>query len=292
MGGYDAGAKEVAVPARQQPTIKRRRLGMELRRLREARRLTIEQVAEKVHLSASTISRIENAQVRVRRGEVREILDAFEVGDRERDWLLELAVEALQKSWWHRSYSDLPLPYADFEASAVRNLLYQVTVVPGLLQTEAYARAALQALSPGLDPPNVERRVAFRMERQAHFAEQRKLTLHAVLDEAVLRRPIGGADAMREQLASLGELSKLPNVQLQVLPFAAGAHAGLDGDIAIFEFEGYKDIAYLETTVSDFWVEEPSDVERYKKLFRSLSGQALSQQESRGFIDQVAAEIP
>jgi transcriptional regulator with XRE-family HTH domain len=280
------------VPPRSQPTITRRRLGMELRRLRESKRLTIEQVAEQVNLSPSTISRIENAQVRIRRGEVRELLDLFQVGDQERDRLLELAVEALQKSWWHRSFGDLPLPYADFETAAETSLLYHSLVVPGLLQTEAYARATLEALGPGLEPSNVEHRIAFRLERQAHFLKQGKPKLHVVLDEAVMRRLIGGSTVMREQLVRLVEFSEFDNIVIQGLPFAAGAHAGLDGDFVIFEFGAYPDIAYLETTVSDIWFEKPDDVERYKRLFHSLSDQALSPQETPDLVSRIASEIP
>lgn len=280
------------VPPRPQPTIARRRLGMELRRLREGKRLTIEQVAEQVNLSPSTISRFENAQVRVRRGEVRELLDLFEVGDQEHDRLLELAVEALQKSWWHRSYGDLPLTYADFEAAAETSLLYHSLVVPGLLQTEAYARATLLALSPGLEPSDVERRIAFRLERQAHFLKQGKPKLHVVLDEAAMVRPIGGSTTMHEQLGRLVEFSELDNIVIQVLPFAAGAHAGLDGDFIIFEFGAYPDIAYLEATISDIWFEKPNDVERYKRLFHSLSHQAQPPQETPTLVSTISSKIP
>jgi transcriptional regulator with XRE-family HTH domain len=278
------------MPPQQHLSIARRRLALELRRLREDKGLTIEQVAKAVRLSVSTISRIENAQVRVRRGEVREILDVLDVGNGERDRLLDLAVEALQKAWWYRSYRDLTVPYADFEAAAVANLLYQPLVVPGLLQTEAYARNVFQALRQGLDPPNVERWVAFRMERQARFMKEGRPTLHAVLDEAVLRRSIGGSTVMREQLTHLAELSQSRNVKLQVLPFKAGAHAGLDGAFLIFEFEAYPDIVYLESTGSDLWLEKADEVKRYKLLFASLSDQALPAQETPSFLSRVAAE--
>lgn len=280
------------MPPRQQPTIVRRRLGWELRRLREARGLTVEQVAEAVNLSGSTISRIENAQVRIRRGDVREILDLLHVSNEERDALLELAVEALQKSWWHRSFNNLPLPYADFEVAAVAALQYHPLLVPGLLQTEAYARAVLQALKPGLDPPDVERRVAFRMERQARFVKEGSFTLHAVLDEAGLRRPIGGPATLRGQLTRLAELLELGNVEVQVIPLATGEHAGLDGAFLIYEFADYPDVVYLESTVSDIWLEKRGEIERYKRMFQSLSNQALPAQETPSFLSRIAAEIP
>jgi transcriptional regulator with XRE-family HTH domain len=292
MRGSIAGQREQPIPPKPYPSIARRRLALELRRLREAQGLTIEHVAKAVGLSVSTISRIENAQVRVRRGEVREILDVLNVSQEEQDRLLELAVEALQKAWWYRSYRDLTIPYADFEAAASTNLLYQPLVVPGLLQTEAYARNVFQALRIGLEPPNVERWVAFRMEREKRFMKEGRPAFHAVLDEAVLRRPIGGPAVMRKQLARLVELSERPNVKLQVLTFEAGAHAGLDGAFLIYEFDAYPDIVYLESTGSDLWLEEADEVKRYKQVFASLSGQALTVQESRAFLSRIAANTP
>jgi transcriptional regulator with XRE-family HTH domain len=280
------------MPPQRQTTIARRRLGSELRRLREARGLTVDQVAKAVHLSASTISRFENAQVRIRRGDVREILEVLEVRNEETDRLLQLALEALQESWWHRSFADLPLHYADFEVAAVATLHYHPVLVPGLLQTEAYARAVFQALSPGLDPPDVQRRVAFRMQRQARFLKEGSLALHAVLDEAGLLRPIGGPGVLRDQLLRLIELYKEDNVELQLLPLAAGAHAGLDGAFAIYEFSDYHDIVYLEGTVSDFRFERDEEVERYKRLFAALSGQALAAHETASALERIIAQIP
>jgi transcriptional regulator with XRE-family HTH domain len=280
------------VPSRQ-PTLARRQLGAELRRLRDAAGLTIERVAQQLECSDSKISRIERGQVSATPRDVGDMLDLYPVDDWKREELVQLARQARRRPWWEVEFHDLPLAYASYEAAAQTIRIYQVQLVPGLLQTEDYARAVLRALRPGLEPPDVEGRIQVRIRQQAILTRPEPPGVHAVLDEAVLRRPVGSAAVMRRQLERLLAWIEHPNVTVQILPFAAGEHAGMDGAFVLFGFGGppEMDVVYLENTTNDFLLEEGDAVARYRVLFGHLREQALDPEESRAVISKASNHL-
>jgi transcriptional regulator with XRE-family HTH domain len=277
----------------QSPTVRRRRLGNELRRLRENAGLTIEQVAKRLECSGSKVSRIETAQVSATTRDVRDMVELYGVTGRERDGLIQIAREARRKGWWY-PYSDLPVAtYVGLEAEATSTRMYTGFLVPGLLQTPDYAREALHAIRPDLGPEEIERRVEVRMARQPLLTQDDPLTLWAVLDEGALRRVIGGQEVMRQQLLRLVEATALPNVTLQVLPFSAGAHAGLDGPFTIIGFRepADHDVVFMENTMSDLYLEESDEIRRYSMLFEHICAAADKPDDSAAFFAMVAEEL-
>ncbi len=213
--------------AEHSPTVRRRRLALELRRLREAARLTCEEVAEHLECSTSKVSRIETGRVSVSPRDVRDMLDLYGVSAQQGASLVQLARDSRQKGWWH-AYSDTIQPqfatYIGLESAASEIRIYEVTLIPGLLQTEEYARTVIAAGTVGGDHEGTERNVALLMARQPLLTGDDPPRLWAVLDEAALRRTVGGAGLMRLQLDHLLDLARLPNVAIQVIPFGAGAH--------------------------------------------------------------------
>jgi transcriptional regulator with XRE-family HTH domain len=257
--------------------VRQRRLARSLRRLREGADLTIEQVAEKLELSPSSISRFETAQVGVRPRDLRDLLDIYGVGGAQREELLEIARERRQQAWW-QEYRDLPNnAVAGFEAEASSISQYAALLVPGLLQTEAYARMVLEAIRLDAKPDDIERRMELRMARQALLTGQRPPAYLVVLDEAVLRRTVGGREVMGQQLDRLIDAAARPSVTLQVLPFAAGAHAGMDGEFTIFRYRepADPDVVFIENTGGDAYIEEANVTQRYGWIFDHLRSAAL-----------------
>jgi transcriptional regulator with XRE-family HTH domain len=279
--------------AARSPTVRRRRLGIELRRLREHAGLTIDQVARRLECSDSKISRIETGQVSATPRDVRDILEIYEVGEEQRADLIQIAREARQKGWWH-AYGDIPIPPAvAFEAEAFSMSIYQSLVVHALFQTKDYARAVLRAVRPQLTQEQIERRVELRMARQSILTLDKPPALWVVLDEAVLRRLIGGPEVMRQQLERLSEVGASPNVTLQLLPFTSGEHAGLGGEFTLIGFPdpGDPNVVYIEIPNNDLWLEDPVSVRDYDHLFDLLRAAALPPAESAGFITKVAKEL-
>jgi transcriptional regulator with XRE-family HTH domain len=277
----------------QSPTVRRRRLGNELRRLRENASLTIDQVAKQLECSGSKVSRIETAQVGATTRDVRDMVELYGVTGRERDELIQIAREARRKGWWY-PFSDLPVAtYVGLEAEATSTRMYTGFLVPGLLQTPDYAREVLHAIRPDLGPEEIERRIEVRMARQPLLTQDDPLTLWAVLDEGGLRRVIGGQEVMRKQLLRLAEATALPNVTLQVLPFRAGAHAGLDGPFTIIGFRepADHDVVFMENTMSDLYLEERDEIRRYSMLFEHICAAANKPDDSAAFFARVAEEF-
>jgi transcriptional regulator with XRE-family HTH domain len=272
----------------QSPTFPRFQLGKQLRGLREQAELTTEDVANHVDCSASTISRIEGGKVGVRRGALLQLLELYRVIDEEhRETLLALAKQGKQRGWFAR-YGDLPATYSRFiglESAAVEMRDYEGLVVPGLLQTEEYARGLVLA-DPSVDHEAIDTRVRVRMERQALRTQPEPLTFIAILDESVIRREIGGADVMRSQRKRLIEMSDLRNVTIQILPFSGGAYAGMAGSFAILEFRDTPSVVYVENLTGDIY-QESDDVRRYHVVFENLRAAALSPLESTRFIERV-----
>jgi hypothetical protein len=224
------------------------------------------------------------------------MLDIYGVMGQQREGLIQLAREAGQRGWWHRDFGDLQVAaLVDLEHAASSIRTYLSVLVPGLLQTKEYARAVIEAAYPNLanQPAEVDRRVELRLRRQAVLAGDEPLKLWVVLGEAVLRRPVGGPQAMRQQLERLVEASDLPNVSLQVLPFEAGEHPAMDGDFTIVGFADPvdPDVVYLEHSVSDLYLEDVSAVRRYSLLFDALSNMALSPKESTAMLTRAARDF-
>ena len=262
------------------PTVAQRRLARELRRLRLDSGLTIEQAAERLELSPSTISRMETAQVGVKRRDVRELLDLYEVTGAQREHLLRLAGESRQHAWWHE-FKDLPnLPLASLEAGAASIWQYSALLIPGLLQTEEYAREVLRKIRLDATRDDIERRLRLRMKRQALLTDENAPQFWAVLDEAVLRRRVGGRQVMRQQLERLIDATALPSVTLQVLPFASGAHAAMDGEFTLLHYPADPDVVFIENTGGDVYLEDPDVTRRYTSIFDHLRATALDPAES------------
>jgi transcriptional regulator with XRE-family HTH domain len=264
------------------PTVAQRRLARELRRLRLDAGFTIEQAAEKLELSPSTISRMETAQVGVKRRDVRELLDLYEVTGAQREHLLRLAGESRQHAWWHE-FKDLPnLPLASLEAGAASIWQYSALLIPGLLQTEEYAREVLRKIRLDATRDDIERRLRLRMKRQALLTDENAPQFWAVLDEAVLRRRVGGRQVMRRQLERLIDATALPSVTLQVLPFASGGHAAMDGEFTILKYPepADPDVVFIENTGGDVYLEDPDVTRRYTSIFDHLRATALDPAES------------
>src|SRR6266545_4708697 len=260
------------------PTVRRRRLASELRRLREAAQLTIDEVGEKLECSASKISRIETGHVGVTPRDVRDMLEVYGVDDDERDALVQLAREARKKGWWHAYNEVFTGAFVGLEAEASSLHTFQALLVPGLLQTEDYMRAVIKAIRPDHGDDEVKKRVAARVTRQNLLTDAVPPEYWAIIDEAVLYRVVGGAAIMRAQLLRLLEVSDLPHVTLQVVPFAAGAHAGMESPFLILGFPepADPDVVYVENTTTGSYLEEPSDVYRYTLMFDHLRATALN----------------
>jgi transcriptional regulator with XRE-family HTH domain len=283
------------VPARPSPTIRHRRLAMELRRLREEAGLTIERVAEALECSDSKVSRIETGHVNATPRDVRDMLELYGVAGGQRDLLIQLAREARQKGWWHkyRDYQADQAGYVGLEVGADSIWEYGALVIPGLLQTKEYAEAVIRALMPDASAEEIAHRLELRMARQPLLTEADPPSLWAVLDEAALRRLVGDAGVMREQLTHLAEEGQLPNVTLQVLPYTAGQHAGMDGafDILRFEERADLDVVHLENFTSQLYLERPEEVRRYFLVFDHLRALALGPDDSRAFLTDLAKEL-
>lgn len=246
--------------------------------------------------SESKVSRIETGRTGIRQPDLERLLDLYSVAGEERAALLALGRQASHRGWWH-SYGDaLPGWFEDFvglEDGASAKLIYENQLIPGLMQTPEYATAIIRAAQPWVDDDEVERQVTARMTRQALLTSADPLRVWAVLDEAVLRRKVGGPAVMRAQLERLSALSALPNVTLQVLPFDAGAHASMGTAFGLLQFPepGDPPIIYIENHTSSQYLESAADVQRYTLVFDHLRASALSPEASADFIGQVAASM-
>ena len=277
----------------QNPTLRARRLALELLRRREAAGLTREEAARQLEWSTSTIFRIETGRSRPQPGNVRVLLELYGVSGPERDGLIRLAREARQPGWWHSFRDVLPNPYEVFiglEAGAASIRNFEPVVVPGLLQTEEYARQMSRGGPRELDRDDIERRVQVRMERQRILGREDRPRLWAVIDEAVIRRVVGSPEVMREQLRHVIECAEQGKTTLQVVPFSAGAHAGTTGPFVIIDFPEPTDpaVVYVETLAGDLYLEERADVDRYTLAFDWLLAVALYSDDSMRLVQQAA----
>jgi transcriptional regulator with XRE-family HTH domain len=281
------------------PTVRRRRLGLILRGLREKVGLTGEDVGATIERSGSWVSRVETGRVGLRGRDLADLLEVYHIDDTAlRDELLALAREGKQRGWWSKYADTLSGPYATyigFESEAAELLVYETLIVHGLLQTEEYARAMFgAAMLPNNTGDMVERKVKVRMERQELLTRQNTppLKLWAILDESVLSRQIGGPGVLRSQLKHLLEASMLPNVTIQIVPFEGGPHAGMIGSFSLVRFPSRDDpdIVYIEGVTGDIFAES-EDARSYQEVFDHLRAAALSPTETRVRIDRAAQAL-
>lgn len=272
--------------------MKRRRLAGELRRLRDAAGLTLDQVAERLEWSNAKVSRIENARVSVLPRDVKYLLNVYGVEGEGREVLLALAREARQKGWWHSYGEAIPAwfeVYVGLESDAVTMNAYESEHVPGLLQTADYARAVFQAF-PFDDDAEIDKRLELRMARTGRLTTPGAPKFWAVLNEAVIHRRVGGAHTMRAQLAHLRDMAKRPNITLQVLPFEVGAHPAMSGAFTILGFPEPSDpkVVFMEEQTGGLYLEKQHEIERYTMAFDHLRAAALRPSDSQALIARVA----
>lgn len=272
----------------------RRKFGIELRSLREAADLTIEEVAEAAGIAMSHVSRIERGQVGVRRPTLMALLQQYGADAETTARLVATAAETTKRKnrdWWQPYATAISDKYATlmaFESEAISIRNFEPTLLPGLLQTEEYARASLQRGTVRLTPEGIETRVEARIARQAVLDKADAPRTWFILDEATIRRPAGGPEVMRRQLLRLVEMAARTGVDIQVIPFAAGAHAGPLGPLVILGFTEGDDVVYCETYAADLY---PEAVESYGDVFDRLAQDALSIERSIKLIKHVAEEM-
>jgi transcriptional regulator with XRE-family HTH domain len=277
------------------PTVRQRRLAQALRELRREAGLTQDAVGARMGWHTSKLFRMENARSpRVDWLDVKELMEMYGVGSPHREALIQLARDARMRGWWtpYRDVFTGSYVALEDESSAMR--LYCPELVPGLLQTEDYARAVIRAVRPGYDEESVERRVIARLARQKELLDRiSPLDLALVLNEAVLRRLVGGAPTMAAQLRALAGAAQRPGVMLQVLPFSAGAHASLEGGFVLIKFpeETDPDVVYVEGIMGDLYLESVEEVKRYQSAFERNQAVALSPRESSAFMSALAREL-
>lgn len=278
---------------RRSPTVRRRRLGLELRRLREASGLTIEVVADRLECSSSKISRIETGHTGVTPRDVRDMLAVYGLAGPAADELVQVARDARQKGWWHLYGTVLTGAYVGLEAAASSIRSYEVQVIPGLLQTETYARSMLHAGGPGRSDTEVDRRVRVRMARQSLLVQDDPLDLWVVLDETIFHRLVGGSAVMREQLDHLVRSAARPNITVQVLPFSAGAHVAMEGSFTILGYDepADPDVVFAENAAGGLFLEKDEELQRYHYIFDHLRATAMPPEESVAFIAARVKEL-
>ncbi|SCE97606.1 helix-turn-helix domain-containing protein [Micromonospora chokoriensis] len=282
---------------RQPPTVRLRRLAAELRSLRTAAGLTRDEVSEQTGINPTTLYRIETAKVRPQRRTLMAMLDKYGVTDEDkRSELIALSRQAAQLGWLQAYESELPELYSTYisfeaEARSVRN--YESLFVPGLLQTENYARAVIRGVLPLATDADVQARVEARVQRQESLRKTEPLRLWAILDEAVLHRLTGGPAVMAEQLDALVSAAGQPHVTLQVIPFTSGAHAGMPGSFVVMDFPDPADpaLVYVDSMAGDLFLEREADVRRYTSTYEHLRATALDPTSSIKLIQEYAAAI-
>ncbi len=273
------------VPTTSSPIVRRRELGALLKALRTDKGWTAEQVAERLMVSPSKISRLETGQRGASARDVSDLCKLYGIDGDQRRQLLQLARETKQRTWWQRS--GLPdLTYLGLEDAAASISDYGLGIMPGLLQTPDYARAIVQAAVPKWVPEVVEQRVEARVTRQQILVRDNPPQFDAVVDESVLHRVVGSPAIMRAQLERLLELSELPNVTLRVIPYDAGALPAGNNKFIILSFAlpTVADVVFVEGLTGDLYLDDPRDVEGYNTTFRALIQMAADPESTREII--------
>ena len=280
------------------PTVQRMLVGAKLRRLRTDLGLSREEAAEAIRASEWKIHRLENGQVGFKERDLVDLLARYQVSDpAEVDELLAMAREANAPGWWQRYGDVLPQwfrAYVDLESAAALIRTYEGQFIPGLLQTDDYMRAVIHGAHLDESAEEVGRRVRLRMARQTLLTREHPPRLWAVVDEAALRRPVGGREVMRGQVERLIEAAKLPNVTLQVLGFDSGAHPAMVGSFSVLRFPDQElpDVVYLEHLTSASYLNKPDEVDRYLHVMESICVRAAPPERTVELLDQILDEAP
>jgi transcriptional regulator with XRE-family HTH domain len=285
-----------AADPRGGPTVLRMLLGTQLRRLREEAGITPEEAGYEIRGSRSKISRLEHGRVSFKSRDVADLLTLYGVtNEQTRAGLLSLAEQANAQGWWAK-YSDI-LPdwfeaYLGLEAAASLIRSFELQFVHGLFQTQAYARAVTVLGHKAAPAEEIDRRVSLRMKRQDLLHGQDAPRVWSVMDEAALRRPVGGAQVMRGQLGRLIEVAALPQVTVQVVPFRRGGHAGAGGSFTVLRFRqaDLPDVAYIEQLTSALYLERRGDVDHYMEVMNRLSAEALTPAGTTRFLKEIIRE--
>lgn len=277
------------------PTVRRRQLGLELRRLREAAGKTPKEAAEWLEITPSTLSKIELGRQAIKGTHVRLLAQLYAIGAPEVDTLLRLAREANQRGWWAAysdSVPDYVRAYLDLEEEAEELWTYESGLVFGLFQTPAYAEAIIRAFRRHDEPEEIARLVEIRAARQTRLFADRSPAMRVVLDEAVLRRKVGGIEIMREQLQHIAEVAQLPHIEVRVLPFDAGEHPSIGTAFTLLRFADASamNAVYLEHHMGALYLERPADLMRYTEMFEQLATLALSPDDSLALMTTLASK--
>ncbi len=255
------------------------------------------EVTERTGINEATLYRLEAAKARPQTRTLMALLELYGVTDADhRAEMLALARQSDEQSWLQSFPSELPEPYTtyiSFEGEARSLLNYECLFIPGLLQTEDYARAALQRGMPTATKDEIARLVEARMSRQAVLTREPPLRLWAIVDEAALHRPVGGTSVMKAQLAHLTQAAELPQITLQALPYAVGGHPGMPGSFVILQYAdaGIGDVVYIETQAGDLFLESDTDLSRFGAIFEYLRALALPPDESVALIQGAARDL-
>ncbi|WP_438297870.1 helix-turn-helix domain-containing protein [Streptomyces sp. HUAS TT7] len=288
----------MTTPEPKTPTVNRRQLGAELRRLRTLKNLTIEDVAAHLGTSSTRMSRMETGKGRVvpKPQEIEALCELYGVQDeRQVQMLIGMLSDSRQPGWWDQYREVLPSGlevYFGLETDALAERAWETVLVHGLLQTPDYAREIIRA-SPSTPAADIDDMVAVRTKRQellTRSSGRSPLEFWAILDEAAIRRPVGGAEVMRAQLLHLIEAQAWPNVTLQIVPASKGAHPGLGGAFSMLEFEAEPPVVYIDSPAGNLYLEKKADVRKFTSTFDLLRAMALDPEETVAFLRDAAKE--
>ncbi len=275
------------------PSVRRRQLGAMLRQLRQESGKTVKDAADWLGMGESNVSKIEKAKQAIKQPTVRALCQLYDVDASKVDYLLRLANESNQRGWWTAYRDTVPDWFRQFvglEADALDLWNYEAEHVPGLLQTPGYVGALLRMTRPDMAEVEIERQVKLRRERQERLDGNNPPRLHFFINEAVIRRPVGDPQVMREQIERLIEASKLDHITLQIVPFAAGPHPAMSGAFVMMQFpdEDAPAFVYVEHERGAIYQEDPGDVDRYTVIVDALDRLSLSLDDSRGMLVDVS----
>ena len=272
------------------PVARQHELGTRLRGLRNERGMTVEEVAAKLLCSTTKISRLETAARRPSLRDVRDLCVLYEVDEPTSHELMSLAREAREPGWWTQ-YDDLNLdPLIGLEQEAVAITCYSINYIPGLLQTQDYARGIIEAVAPKMDPQIVQQRTEARLRRQQLLEEDDRPCYHVILDEAVMHRGVGGPALMAAQLDKILATVRNGNATVQIIPFAAGAYAAADGYFVLLEFEEDSNlwpIVFIEGLAGNQYLQHRGDIARYRETIEYLRGRALNLNDSMALMTEM-----
>jgi transcriptional regulator with XRE-family HTH domain len=272
------------------PTVRQRELGKRLRELRNQHKLTVEDVAGRLLCSATKMSRLETGARRPSLRDVRDLCVLYELDEQDSAELMSLARRAREPGWWTR-YDDVRLdPYIGLETAATAITAYSMYYVPALLQTEEYAAALIKAVAPHISPDAYRQRIEIRLRRQQLLEQDNRPRYRALLDEAVLRRGVGGVDAMARQLGKIIDAADGGRVTVQVIPFEVGAHAAQDSNFVLLEFDrepSLSPVVFVEGLTGNQYIERRADVARYRDAIERLRDSGLNPHDSLQRVDQL-----